>query len=65
MPTFAIIAGNRVINIIVADDKTTAEAISFEGTIAVECLPNDLVNETWTYDGTNLVPPTIQEPTND
>jgi hypothetical protein len=57
MPTFAIIADNRVINIIVADDKATAEAVSFEGTIAVQCSPSDLVSDLWTYDGTNLVPP--------
>lgn len=65
MKTFAIITDNRVINIVVADNKETAEAVSFEGTIAIECSVNDLVNETWTYDGTKLIPPTIQEPTND
>jgi hypothetical protein len=65
MKTFAIIMHNAVTNIIVADNEETALSVSHEGSLAVECDVSTLVGTDWTYDGTKLVPPTIQEPTDD
>lgn len=62
MPNFAIVENNQVTNIIVADDETTALAVSRSGAIAVECQPSDLVVQGWTYDGTKLVAPITEVP---
>jgi hypothetical protein len=57
MANFAIVINNSVINIIVADDESTALAVSPQGAIAVECQASDLVAQGWTYDGKKLVAP--------
>lgn len=65
MKTFAIVMDNTVTNIIVADDEATALSVSHEGSLAIECDVSTLIATDWTYDGTNLVPPPLEEPTND
>ena len=63
MTTFAVMSGNFVSNVIVADSKEIAE----EATGAV-CIEYDEINQAglgWSHDGEKFNPPMIQEPTND
>ena len=63
MKTFAVMSGNSVINIIVADTKEVAE----EATNAT-CIEFNEINSAsigWQHDGEKFIPPVIEEPTND
>jgi hypothetical protein len=61
MKTYAVIQNNKVINVIVADSKEIAEEVT--NFTCIEYTSDSGVGIGWTYDGTNLVPPVIEEPT--
>lgn len=63
MTTFAVMSGNFVSNVIVADSKEIAEEAT--GTV---CIEYDEINQAglgWSHDGEKFNPPTLEEPTND
>jgi hypothetical protein len=57
MSYFAIVKGNYITNVIVAEDEATALSVSPNGVIAVACQQSDRVDNSWTYDGEKLVSP--------
>lgn len=61
MKTYAVIENNKVVNVIVADSKEIAEEIT--NLTCIEYAANSGVGIGWTYDGTNLARPVIEEPT--
>jgi len=61
MATFAVMSGNTVSNVIVADDKEQAEKDL--GVTLIEYTPENSAGIGWTYDGTTgkfMVP--VEEP---
>ena len=64
MTTFAVMSGNTVSNVIVADDKEQAEKDL--GVTLIEYTPENSAGIGWTYDETTgkfLVPVVVEEPT--
>lgn len=59
MKTYAVIQNNKVINVIVADSKEIAEEVT--NFTCVEYSPESGIGLDWTYDGTNLTPPAIED----
>ena len=57
MANFAVLNGNTVHNIIVADTKETAEYIT--GTTCIEYNETNPAGIGWTYDGTTFTAPEI------
>jgi hypothetical protein len=58
MPTYAVINGSQVENIIVAEDLETAELVSSKKCVLFENKPVDIK---WTYNGTHLIGPKMYE----
>ena len=61
MAKFAIISGNSVFQIIVADDEEIALAVSPRGAIAIEYTDENPAGIGWTYDGTKIIAPVVPE----
>ncbi len=57
MATFAVIDKAKVINIIVAENKETAELAT--GLICIEYTEENPAGIGWTYDGTSFTAPVI------
>lgn len=62
MANFAVLINNRVTNIIVADSKEIAEAVT--NSICVEYTEENPAGIGWTYDGVNFIAP-VEEPVNE
>ena len=61
MANYAVIQNNKVINVIVADSKAIAEDVT--GHTCIEYTSESPAGIGYTWDGTNFVPPVIEEPT--
>jgi hypothetical protein len=61
MTNYAVITGNTVSNIIVADTKEIAEQIT--NSTCVEYTDENPAGIGWTYDGENFIAPVVEEPT--
>ena len=61
MANFAIITGNTVSNVIVADTLADAQAASPDYALVVED-PTNTVGITWVYDGNKFIAPVIAAP---
>jgi len=61
MATWAVINGNSVSNIIVADTKEVAEAVT--NAICVEYTESNPAGIGWTWDGKKFIAPTPADPT--
>jgi len=61
MATFAVMSGNSVSNIIIADTKEIAEQVT--SSVCIEYTEESPTGIGWTYDGTNFVPPIVEKPT--
>ena len=62
MPNFAIVTGNLVTNIILADSLAIAQELSPNGSTAIQ---SDTAGIGCTFDGTNFIPapqPEVKEP---
>ena len=59
---FAVISGNSVVNVIVADSKEIAEEVT--NSICIEYTDENPAGIGWIYDGINFNPP-VGEATND
>jgi hypothetical protein len=55
MANYAIIQENKVINVIVADTKEVAEAVT--GLTCIEYTQQNPAGIGWTWDGTNFIGP--------
>jgi len=62
MATFAVISGNLVSNVIIADTKEIAEQIT--GSVCIEYTNENPAGIGYTYDGTNFISP-VRETSND
>lgn len=61
MPNFAVLSGNRVMNIIVSDSKEIAESITNSKCIEYDIDSNQaIIGQFW--DGTNFVSSIPEEP---
>lgn len=58
MTNFAVINNSIVENIIVCDSIEIAEAVT--GKTCIECPLDIPVYASWTYDGTNFIPPVTE-----
>jgi hypothetical protein len=56
---FAVISGNSVTNIIVADSKEIAEEVT--GLLCVEYTDENPARIDWIYDGVNFINPSSEE----
>jgi hypothetical protein len=56
---FAVIIGDKVENVIVADSKEVAEAIV--GSLCIEYTDENPAGIGWTYDGINFIAPVLDE----
>jgi hypothetical protein len=61
MATFAVLNGDKVINITLAESKEIAETI-FNLT-CVEYTEKNPAGIGWTYDGENFIAPVVEQPT--
>lgn len=59
MANFAVISGNSVSNVIVADTKEIAEQVI--GSACIEYTDENPASIGWTFDGTNFIPPVVEE----
>lgn len=59
MKKFAILAGNYVQNVIVADTLEIAQAVSTPDALVIEC--GDTAGIGWTWDGEKFIPPLVEE----
>jgi hypothetical protein len=59
MASYAVIYNNKVINIIAADDRASAEVVTPAHHDLVEC-PNGLVAPGWTYENGDFTDPAIE-----
>ena len=60
---FAVISGNSVVNVIVADSKEIAEEVT--NCICVEYTDENPAGIGWTYDGVNLIAPVSEKTSED
>jgi hypothetical protein len=58
MAEYAVISGNTVVNVIVADTKAIAEEVT--GLTCVQYEKEKLVTIGWTYDGAEFTAPVIE-----
>jgi hypothetical protein len=61
MANYAVMNGNTVENIIVADTKEIAEQIV--GKLCIEYTNSNPAGIGWTWDGTKFTAPVVEEPT--
>jgi hypothetical protein len=59
--TFAVLNGNVVTNVIIAESKEIAEEAT--GLTCVEYTQENPAGIGWTYDGEKFVSPVVEEPT--
>jgi hypothetical protein len=60
MATFAVMSGNSVSNVIVADTKEIAEQVT--GSVCIEYTEENPAGIGWTHDGINFIPSyTVEE----
>lgn len=59
--TFAVLTGNTVSNVIVAETKEIAEQVT--ELICIEYTDEEPAGIGWTWDGTNFIAPVIEIPT--
>lgn len=57
MANYAVIADNKVINVIVADSKEIAEAVT--NLTCVEITEENIAGIGWTYNGSTFEQPTV------
>lgn len=62
MPTYAMMSGDTVTNVIVADDKEATEAAL--KTTLIECTAENPASAGWTYDPETgrFIEPVVEEP---
>jgi hypothetical protein len=60
MATFAVLSGDFVINIVIADSKEIAETVTRSECIEYTDESPAFIGDTW--DGTNFIRPVIEEP---
>ena len=60
MATWAVLAGNSVVNIIVADTKEVAEAVT--NATCIEYTNENPAGIGWTWDGKKFIAPTPADP---
>ena len=58
MATFAVLNNSNVVNVIVADTKEIAEAVT--NTTCVEYTDSNPAGIGWTYDGTKFIAPVVE-----
>lgn len=61
MATFAVLNGDTVINIIIADTKEIAEEVT--NSTCVEYTTENPAGIGWTYDGSVFIAPVVETPT--
>lgn len=57
--TFAVIENGLVTNVIIAESKEIAELVT--GHPCIEYTTENTAGINWTWDGTNFVPPVVEE----
>ena len=60
MAMFAVISGNSIINVIIADTLEIAEETTNQ--TCVEYTEDNPAGIGWTYDGTTFIAPIVEEP---